>query len=159
MSLENKIYLTKEGLKRFEEEFNALKKAKTAKAKSGATPSVPLQAVDSEYFTFQEDLDLLESRIAELENVLKNYALIPLPPKSKREIVLLGATVEVEVDGQKDEFTIVGSLEANPMLGRISDESLVGRALLGRRKGDEAKVSSSIITVYKITKVTYRSWQ
>jgi transcription elongation factor GreA len=157
MSLENKIYLTKEGLKRFQQEFKALKEAKTLKAKNEVPPSAPFQGIDSEYFTFQEDLDLLESRIEELENVLKNYVLIALPSKSKREIVFLGATVEVEVDGQKDEFTIVGSLEANPMLGRISDESPAGRALLGCRKGDEAKVHSSITTVYKITKVIYKS--
>jgi len=157
MNLENKIYLTKEGLKKFQQEFRALKEAKALKAKNGAPPSAPSQGIDSEYFTFQEDLDLLESRIEELEDILKNYVLITSPSKSRREVVFLGATVEVEVHGQKDEFTIVGPLEAKPMLGKISNESPVGRALLGCRKGDEVKVQSAIATVYKIIKIIYRA--
>ena len=59
-----------------------------------------------------------------------------MPSKEKRNVVGLGATVGVEVDGQKDEFQLVGSLEANPSAGRISNESPVGRALLGHRAGE-----------------------
>ena len=72
-----------------------------------------------------------------------------------QNIVNLGATVLVEVDGQNDEFMIVGSLEANPAIGKISNESPVGRMLLGHRVGDEVVVSSPIQTVYKIKKIKY----
>ena len=95
-------------------------------------------------------------RLAELENIFKNAELIQLPSKEKQNIINLGAQVIVEVDGQKDEFTIVGSLEANPSLGRISSESPVGQALLGHRIGDGVMVSSPIQTVYKIKKIKYR---
>jgi len=92
----------------------------------------------------------------ELENILKNTELITAPPKEKQNIVNLGATVFVKVDGQTDEFTIVGTLEADPALGRISNESPVGRALLGHKTGDEVLVSSPIKTIYKIRKIKYR---
>jgi len=68
----------------------------------------------------------------------------------------MGATILVEIEGQKDEFTIVGSLEANPMLGRISNASPVGRCLLGHKVGDEVKIQSAVVSVYKIMKIIYK---
>lgn len=156
MELEDKIYLTKEGLKKLEQEYESLKRDKKAKAKDESPTNAPSQSVDSEFSTFQEDLSLLESRIEELEIILKKHTLIIPPPKQSQKIVFVGAIVTVEVEGQRDEFTIVGSLEANPMFGRISNESPVGNALLGHGVGDEVKVCSAVITIYKIKKITYR---
>jgi transcription elongation factor GreA len=151
-----KFYLTKEGLERLKKEYDQLREAKALKMEN-ETPSVSApHGIDSEYLTFQEDLSFLESRIEELEEILRNYELIKAPPKKERDIVRLGATVEVEVDGQVDEFTIVGPLEANPFLGKISHESPVGKALLGRRVGEMVKVQSAVVTVYKIKKITYK---
>ena len=90
-----------------------------------------------------------------LENILENYELITCPPKEKQRTVGLGARVKVEVEGEKDEFTIVGTLEASPSLGRISNESPVGKALIGHKGGDEIVVSSPIKVVYKIVKISY----
>ena len=59
------------------------------------------------------------------------------------------------MDGQKDEFVIVGTLEANPALGKISNESPVGKALLGHKIGDEVVVSSPMKTTYKIRNIKY----
>ena len=68
----------------------------------------------------------------------------------------LGAKVIVEIDHEaKDEFTIVGTLEANPALGNISNESPVGKALLGHKVGEEIIISSPIKTFYKIKKIKY----
>jgi len=61
----------------------------------------------------------------------------------------------VEVDGQEDEFEIVGSLEANPSIGRISNESPVGKALLGHEVREEIVISSPVKTVYKIKDIKY----
>ena len=154
---EKKFYLTKEGLGKIQKEYQDLKNLKLAKTR-GEIPKIwHSEDINPEYLSFWEDLSFLETRIAELENILKNAELIWPPPKEKQNIVNLGATVLIEVDGQKDEFTIVGSLEANPSVGKISNESPVGRALLGHRAGDEVLVSSPIKTTYKIRKIKYSS--
>jgi len=153
---EKKFYLTKEGLEKIKREYQGLKNLKLSKTK-GEIPKIwHSEDLNPEYLSFQEDLSFLETRLIELENILKNTELIQLPSKEKQDTINLGATVLVEVDGQKDEFTIVGSLEANPSLGRISSESPVGQALLGHRIGDGVMVSSPIQTVYKIKKIKYR---
>ena len=155
METENKQYLTKKGLKKLEQELENLKSARDIKKKDEAViPSS--QTIDSEFATFQEDLNLLEARIEESESILKNYVLIVLPPTYKRKIIDLGATIVLEVEGQKTEFTIVGSIEANPTLGRISHRSPVGNSLLGSKVGDEVMVQSAVKTIYKIKKIIYK---
>lgn len=157
MAEEKKFYLTKEGLERIKNEYQDLKDLKLAKTK-GEIPKIwHSEDINPEYLSFREDLSFLETRIAELENILKNVELIKPPPKERQNLVNLGARVIVEVDGQTDEFEIVGSLEANPSLGKISNESPVGKTLLGHRVGDEILVSSPIKTIYKIKKIKYLS--
>ena len=152
-----KFYLTKEGLDKIEREYRELKKIRFAKIK-GESPKIwHSEDVNPEYLSFQEDLNFLESRIAELEYILKSVELIKIPPKGKQNIVNLGAQVQVEVDSQIDEFTIVGTLEANPALGKISNESPIGRSLLGHRVEEEILVSSPIKIIYKIKKIRYLS--
>jgi transcription elongation factor GreA len=152
---EKKFYLTKEGLERINKEYEALKELKLAKTKGESLKVMHSEDLNPEYLAFQEDIDFLELRIIELENIIKNSELIKLPRKEKQSIVELGAQVTVEVDGQKDQFTLVGSLEANPSVGKISDESPVGKALLGHKVGDAVVVSSPIQTTYRIKKVKY----
>lgn len=153
---EKKFYLTKEGLKKFEREHNDLIELKLAKTKGEESPKV-LQSEDlnPEYLAFQEDISFLESRISEIDTILKNQVLIRVPRGEEKKKINLGATILVDVDGQKDEFTLVGSLEANPSLGKISDESPVGKALLGHKAGEAVVVSSPIKTTYKVKKIKY----
>ncbi len=154
---EKKFYLTQQGLERIKKEYQNLKTLKFSKTK-GEVPKIwQSEDLNPEYLSFQEDLSFLETRIAELENILKNIELIKAPKKDQQKVVNLGATVLVEVDGQTDEFEILGSLEANPSLGKISNESPVGKALLGHRAGEEILVSSPIKTVYKIKKIKYKN--
>ena len=158
MTEEEKFYLTKEGLGRVKKEYNTLKELKFAKTKGESPKVLSSEDLNTEYLVFQEDINFLESRIIELENIIKNAELIKPPRKEKQDTIGLGATVLVEVDGQKDEFMLVGSLEANPSLGKISNASPVGNALLGHRIGDAVVVSSPVETVYKIKKVEYHSY-
>lgn len=154
---EKKFYLTEQGLEKIKKEYQDLKGLKFAKTK-GEIPKIwHSEDINPEYLSFREDLSFLETRIAELENIFKNVEIIKLPPKEKRGIINLGAKVLVGVDGQTDEFEIVGSLEANPSLGKISNESPVGKSLLGHRVGDEVLISSPIKTIYKIKKIRYLS--
>lgn len=153
---EKKFYLTKEGFKKLQREHSDLIELKLAKTKGEESPKV-LQSEDlnPEYLAFQEDISFLESRITEIDTILKNQVLIRVPRGEEKKKINLGATILVDVDGQKDEFTLVGSLEANPSLGRISDESPVGKALLGHKIGEAVVVSSPIKTTYKIKKIKY----
>ena len=155
--MEKKFYLTKEGLEKIKKEYEDLRKLKLSKTR-GEIPKIwHSEDLNPKYLAFQEDLSFLEARLIELEHILKNVEIIKLPLGEKRNVVDLGARVLVEVDGQSDEFTIVGTLEANPAIGKISNESPVGRALLGHKVGDAVVVSSPIQTVYKIKKIKYLS--
>ena len=149
------FYLTKEGLADLKKQYDVLKRIRSAKTKGGVPEIWESEDLNSEYLSFQEDMTLLEKRIIEIEDILKNIVLIKPPLKKNRDVVGLGAAVSLEIDGDKDEFTIVGTLEANPSLGKISNESPVGKSLLGHKIGDEIPVSSSVKTVYKIRKIKY----
>jgi len=153
---EKKFHLTKEGLERIKKEYRTLKELKLAKTRGESPKILHSEDLNPEYLAFQEDITFLESRIIELENIIKNAELIKPPKKEKQNIIDLGATVLVEVDGQTDEFTILGSLEANPSLGKISNESPVGHALLGGKVGDEVFISSPVKIIYKILKIKYK---
>jgi len=155
MADQKKFYLTKKGLEDLKKECEVLKNLRNAKIKGESPKLWESEDLNPEYLSFQEDLEFLETRLAELENVLDNFSLIEKPSKDKLGVVDLGATVTVQVDGAKDEFVVVGTLEANPALGKISDESPVGHALLGSKVGDEIIVSSPVKTIYKIKKIKY----
>ncbi len=152
-----KIYLTREGLERLKREYEELKKLKLAKTKGERPEILHSEDLNPEYLTFQEDLNFLELRVAELDYILKNSQIIKIPPKAKQNIVDLGATVTLEdTNGAVNEFTLVGTLEANPSEGKISLESPVGKALLGRKIGEEVVITSPIRVVYKIKKIRYQ---
>lgn len=156
---ETKYYVTKQGLSKLERDYRQLLEFKKKKTTGEEVPSIwHSEEVNPDYLTFQEDMSLLEAKLAELELILKNRELIVTPPKKEQNIVHLGARVTVKVDdGQVDEFEIIGTLEASPSLGRISNESPVGNAFLGKRIGEEVVVSSPQKTVYRIIKIKYAS--
>lgn len=138
-------------------EYEDLKNLKSLKT-DGEIPKIwHSDDLNPEYLALQEDLEFLESRLNDLEYIIKNAELIKPPVKEGRNSINLGATVMVQVDGQNDEFTLVGTLEANPSLGRISNESPVGQQLLGHKTGDEVLISSPVRTIYKIKKIRYKT--
>lgn len=155
MTDEKKFYLTKEGSKKVKKEYEFLKELRANKTKGDVPGIWQSEDLNPEYLSFQEDLDFIEKREAELETIVKNAVLIKTPKGNKKKEVDLGARIALEVNGEKDEFIIVGTVEANPSLGRISNESPVGRALLGHKAGDLVVISSPIKTTYRIKKVFY----
>ena len=156
MPEEKNFYLTKEGLEKIKKEYKILKSLKLAKTKGESPKILHSEDLNPEYFAFQEDLSFLEAKLTELEGIFKNINLIKPPPKEKQKFVNLGATVTLkEINGQINEFTIVGTLEANPSIGKISNESPVGKVLLGRKIGEEVVITSPIRVVYKIKKIKY----
>ena len=152
-----KFYLTKQGLERLKKEYKTLKNLQGLKAKDKLPEFLHSDELNPEYAAFQEDLGFLNQRIADLETILRNYESIKIPPKEKQNMVGLGATVLVELDGQLDEFTIVGTLETNPSENKISDESPVGKALLGEKVGGIVEVTTPIVNhKCKIIKIKYK---
>lgn len=157
MAQEKKFYLTKEGLERIKKEYKDLKNLKLSKIKGEIPKILESEDINPEYLAFQEDLSSLEARIADLEYILRNSEIIKTPPKEKQNIINLGATVTLEeLDGQINEFMVVGTLEANPSEGKISSESPVGKTLLGRKIGEEVIITSPIKVIYKVKKIKYQ---
>lgn len=155
--MEKKIfYLTEKGLKDIKKEYKVLENLRTAKVNGEAPKILESEDLNPEYLSFQEDMDFLETRLAELKNIIKNARLIK-PPKDKDQVAL-GATLVLEIDKEDiDELKIVGTLEANPSLGMISNESPVGKALIGHKAGEEITISSPVKTIYKIKKIIYEA--
>lgn len=149
------FFLTRQGLEKMKKDFNNLSSLKLAKVSGEAPKIIHSDDLDPEYLDFEDNITLLEAKLADLKYIIENSEIIKKPGKEKLNTVYLGAKILLDIDGQKDEFTILGSLEANPSLGIISDESPVGRALLGRRVGEEVVISSPIKIVYKIKKIEY----
>ncbi len=99
----------------------------------------------------RDEQGFVEGRIAEIEHILKHATVIET---KKGGQVAIGSTVHVELEMGNQRYTIVGSTEANPDEGKISDESPIGRALLGKTPGDEVEIAvPSGVMKFKITKV------
>lgn len=88
---------------------------------------------NSEYDAAKDEQSLLEARITELEKVLNKHQIISV---QKSDFVIIGSTVAVEMNDEIHEFTLVGSMEADPAVKKISNESPVGKALLGLKVGE-----------------------
>ncbi|OGE71028.1 transcription elongation factor GreA [Candidatus Daviesbacteria bacterium RIFOXYD1_FULL_41_10] len=142
-------YLTPEGLKEARAELEFLKNEKRAQVADRIQKARELGDVteNAEYDAALDEQTLIENRIIYLEDVLRSAKVISHPSGS--DFVVIGSTVKVEMDGEVDEFTIVGKMEANPGKKRISNESPVGQALLGAKFGDVVEVSTPIVR-YKV---------
>ena len=153
---ENKYYLTREGLEKIRKDYESLLEFRKAKTTDDVPSIWHSEDVNPEYLSFQEDMNVLEARLTEYEDILKNVELIRLPQKENRHEVMLGATVTVDLGGEVDTFTIVGTLEADPLQKRISNESPIGSGLLGTRIGDVVKVKTTLVNHdCKILKIVY----
>jgi len=96
---------------------------------------------NAEYAEAKDDQAFLESKISECENIFKNAVIIDdIQPGSGLASVQIGATVTVKYDSQETSYKIVGSEEADPVARRISNESPLGRAFLGKRIGERVMV-------------------
>ena len=108
---------------------------------------------NSEYDEAKNEQGKLYSRIAELENIIANAVIINEAAQGKG--VTMGVKVTLTIDGAETEYTIVGSQEANPFVGRLSDESPIGKAIMGKHEGDEVTVETlSGTKVCKIIAIT-----
>lgn len=108
---------------------------------------------NAEYQTARQEQEKLEARISEVEHILQNVEVIQKPKGDSK--VQLGSTVKLKNDGKSKEFQVVGTVEADPLNGKISDESPIGQALLGKKLGDEVEIKTPAeTTTYKIVEIS-----
>lgn len=150
-----KVILTQEGLDGLNKEYEELTKVKRPEAVARIARARDFGDLteNAEYSAAREELAFIDGRIQELEEILKKVEIVKSNTSTNQNTVGIGSTVLVETDGGVDEFTIVGSLEADPIRGKISNESPVGKALIGAKVGDTVEISSTIKTVYKIKEI------
>jgi transcription elongation factor GreA len=144
---EKPVLLTKEGLKALEDELDQL-----INVRRGEVAERIRQARDfgdisenAEYTEAKNEQSLVEGRIQTLEVMVRNAVVIEEEPRQEG-VVAVGAQVKVASDEGEESYAIVGAAEADPLAGRISNESPLGRALLGHKAGDEVEWTSPIGT-------------
>lgn len=153
--MDKKIYLTKEGYDNLKVELENLlnnerkvvaEKIKTAKEYGDLSEN-------SEYSDAKDQQSFVEGRIIEVEHMLKNAEIIDDSHVSC-DTVNVGCTVHLEAAEKNLQYKIVGSAEADPTKGYISNESPIGKALLGKRKGEDVEVSVPAgLMKYRIKKI------
>jgi transcription elongation factor greA len=151
--------MTSEGLKRLEDELEDLKtvKRKEIAEKIKVALSFGDLSENSEYDEAKNEQAIIEGRIAEIESQLKNVRLLD-ESELNNEMVHVGSLVRVkdEASGKESTYRIVGSTEADPMQGKISDESPVGKALLshGLNESVEIEIPMGVLhyTILEISK-------
>lgn len=149
-----KFVLTKEGLTTLKQEYDQLIKVKRPQiaARIQRAREFGDLSENSEYDAAKDEQTLLEYRISQLEEVLHRAQIIEITPRA--DFVVIGSTVIVDVEGQVDEFTVVGTMEADPAKKKISNESPVGKAILGAKVGEVVEVVTPIVSAkYKILQI------
>jgi transcription elongation factor GreA len=139
-----KIYLTKEGLEDLRKERDELVNVKRPDVLERVSQARNLGDLseNAEYVAAREELSFIDGRIDELEELLKQVLIIDEDAKNSSHIVKLGSKVTVNIKGKKEVFAVVGEWEADPMEKKISHESPLGKALLGKKVGEKVEVEA-----------------
>ena len=146
--------LTKEGMKQLRKEFDTLKNIKR--------PGVVLRlstareqgdlSENSEYAAAKQELSFIDGRIAEIEELIRGAKVIV---RHKKSSVDVGCKVTLHIDGKEEIFTVVGEWEADPTKKKISHSSPLGKALIGKKRGETAEVEAPAGKIlYKILHIS-----
>ena len=136
------VLLSKEGLKKLEDELEHLRTVRRLEVAERIQKAKELGSTqnNAEFDDAKNEQAFVEGRILTLENMIKNATIIS--PRRASSQVQVGSTVTVvNPEGERQQFTIVGSAEASPGEGKISNESPIGKALLGKRIGEDVEVT------------------
>lgn len=136
-----KIYLTKEGLEELKKEHEELVKVKRPDVLNRVSQARSMGDLseNAEYTVAREELSFIDGRIEELEELLKQVVIIS---NNHSNTIKLGSMVKVITDSGKETFTVVGEWEADPKESKISHESPLGKALLGKKVGEKVEVEA-----------------
>jgi len=149
--------VTRDGLERLKEELRELKEVRRPQivaAIAEARSHGDLRE-NAGYDAAKHDQAMVEKKIADIEALIRSATIIDdMPQAGPPTAVRLGSTVVVAIDGDEERYTIVGAIEAKPSQGLISNESPVGRALLGKRPGENAVVQTPRgQSVYRVVRI------
>ncbi len=153
--MSKKYLLTQEGLVKLNDELKVLvtEKRKDVIERIREAAAHGDLSENADYAQAREEQSFIEGRIQEIEDMIKNAEIITHSTQTSN--VSIGSTVVVKVDGTERSYSIVGSNEANPGAGKISNESTVGKALLGKKVGDKVTVSTPAgDKEYQVTSIT-----
>ncbi len=146
--IKKSISLTAEGKKELEKELEQLIAERPAITERIATArAFGDLSENEEYSSARNEQKLAESRILEIQDILKNAKIIKGGSKSA---VVLGATVDIDFGGAKKTYTVVGPTEANPLEGKISNESPIGKELLGHKTGESFDFNGKKVKILAI---------
>ncbi len=147
-------YISSEGLEKLKKEVEDLKTVKRREIaeRLEAAKALGDLSENAEYQEAKEAQSLNESKIQEMEDIVRDAVLIKKPTSSSS--VQIGSTIEVDSKRGHETFTIVGSEEADPLLGKISNESPMGRSFLGHSVGDSVDIKTPAGNdTYKVKKI------
>lgn len=139
-----KILVTKKGLQKLEEELKYMKEVRRREVADRLSEAISYGDLseNSEYDEAKNEQSFLEFRILELEEQIKNAVIIE-ESKEKKGVIQIGSKVVLRYgNGIEHEYTIVGGTEADPMMHKISNESPVGEAVLGKKVKDKVEVQA-----------------
>lgn len=155
--MNKEVVMTYAGLRAIEEELETLKtvKRKEVAEKIKVARGYGDLSENSEYDEAKNEQGFVESRIAELEKMLKHARVIDESELSTDTVSVGSHVVIRDEDGDTDEYDIVGSTEADPVNGKISDESPVGAALIGHSAGNKVEITlpSGAIVTYEVVEI------
>ncbi len=138
--MKKQYHITKEGIAELEKELVELKGRRGPIAERIADArSLGDLSENADYDAAREEQGQVESRIAEIEDILLNAQIIG-PKKSSK--VVVGSKIELKTNGKKVAYMLVGPVEADPLNGKISDESPIGKALLGKKAGESVEIDT-----------------
>lgn len=139
-----RIPITKEGLETLRQEYDDLVKRQRPEISRIIQEAREHGDIreNAAYDAAKNDQGFIEGRIRELEQILRRVDLIDEERRGDTTLVRIGSTVTVLIEGDEETYTIVGAVEAKPSAGRISNESPVGRALLGHRVDEEIEIQT-----------------
>ncbi len=139
-----KIYLTKEGLEELKKEYDQLAKVRRPQVLTHVSEARNMGDLseNAEYTAARDELSFIDGRIDELEELLRQATVIAEPVKSSNQTVKLGSTVKLNVKDKHEVFTVVGEWEADPKEKKISHESPLGKALIGKKVGEKIEVEA-----------------
>lgn len=146
--IKKSVSLTAEGKKELEAELDELIKSRPAIAEKIATArAFGDLSENEEYSSARNEQKIAEGRILEIQEILRNAKIIR---GGKKNVVDLGATVVLGMNGKNVEYVLVGPTEANPLNGKISNESPIGKALMGRKAGEEFDFNNKKVKLLEI---------
>lgn len=152
--MKKQFHLTKEGIQELKKELKELidERGPIAERIKTAREFGDL-AENAEYSAARTEQGQTESRIVEIEHILQNVKIITKPKGDN--LVQLGSNVKLKSEsGKHKEFQVVGTVEADPLKGKISDESPIGQALLGKKIGESVEIKTPTeIIVYKLVDI------